>query len=109
MKETHYDKIVKTLVEGWRCYGQLIEENEYASSLPRSAAKLRETLDTSRRETSVGLIGILTYKDKQYLWFEAMRGKVKYFHLKEFIEYSQPSLFNNVVQAPFGDDYRKIG
>lgn len=102
MKETHYDKIVKTLVEGWHCYGMILKKNDYASSLPRSLKKLAETLDTSRRETSVGLIGILTYQGKQYLWFETMRGKTKYFYLKEFIEYSQQSLlFNNIVTAPF--------
>lgn len=109
MKKSHNQMIIDTLTQGWMCYGQMLSQNNYASSLPRSVAKLREMLDTSRRETSVGLIGILNYNGKQYLWFETMRGKVKYFYLKEFIENSQPSLLDNVVQAPFGDSYKNAG
>lgn len=107
MKETHYDKIVATLIKGWHCYGEIVEENRFCQSLCRSVCKLREKLDTSIHDKDCGLIGILTYRGKQYQWFESMRGEIKYFYLKPFIENSQPSLFNNIVQAPFGDDYRK--
>lgn len=110
MKETHYDKIVKTITEDFMCYGMVQEKNKFNQSIGRSICKLREKLDTSTRELSVGMLGVLTYKGKRYQWFESMRGKNKYFYLKEIKPSAnlmgetviQPSLFNNIVQAPFG-------
>jgi hypothetical protein len=83
MKETHNQKIVKTLLKGWKCYGMILEENEYASSLPRTTAKLREKLDTSKRDFDKGLIGVLLFEDVYYEWYEKMDGLIKYFRLKE--------------------------
>jgi len=83
MKETHNQKIVKTLKKGWFCYGKLIAENEYASSIPRSTAKLREKVDTSEKNIDIGLIGILKFDGKTYKWFEKIINQVKYFKLIE--------------------------
>ena len=82
----HNQKIVNTLSKGWHCYGKLMAKNEYASSLPRATAKLRETLDTRNSDTSKGLIGVLKFEGKSYKWFERMDGKVKYFYLEETAE-----------------------
>lgn len=104
----HKDLIIDTFTTGWHNYGQLVEKNRYAQSLPRSVAKLRQHIDTARRELSVGLIGTLRFKGKSYLWFESMRGQVKYFYLKEFEETEQQNLLN-IVTPPFGCGYQNVG
>ena len=84
--ETHRQKIVKTLLKGWHCYGSLMAKNKYASSLPRTTAKLRETIDTSKRDIETNLIGILIFENKKYKWFEKLKGQIKYFKLVEIFE-----------------------
>lgn len=84
--QTHNHKIVKTLLNSWRNYGQILEENEYCQSLPRAVAKLREKLDKSDKNISRVFIGVLNFGGKKYNWFERMDGKVKYFRLEEVAE-----------------------
>lgn len=98
MKETHNQKIVKTLQIKFMPYGEIVKRNEYCQSLPRSVAKLREKLDKSNRDISKGFIGILKFEGKSYKWFERMDGKTKYFHLEEV----QQPIISNVVNGQTG-------
>lgn len=83
IKETQFQKVVKTLKNGWHNYGQMIEINGFASSLPRSTAKLREQVDKKNADFATGLIGTLFFDGKKYLWYEKLKGQVKYFKLVE--------------------------
>lgn len=87
MVKTHNQMIVETFQKGWTCYGKLMELNNYASSLPRSVAKLRDQVDFTQK--TVDSLGVLTFENKKYHWCERMNGKVKYFRLFPLIEEKQ--------------------
>jgi hypothetical protein len=86
VKKPHKQLVVETLVKGWHCYGEILAANEYASSLPRTVAKLREDVCTIFRDTEKGLIGTLNYQGKVYNWYEKLKGNVKYFYLEPLVK-----------------------
>ena len=92
---TNNHKIIKTTLNNWKNYGQIVEENRYCQSLPRSVCRLRKRLDTSNQDTQKGLIGVLKFEKKTYNWFEKLDGQVKYFRLEEV---EQP-IISNVVSG----------